>query len=73
MKQYFQCRLLRGHTETVGWIEARGAKIGHKVELLPAGEWWTVAEVYRNGLPEELLKKFQQFHRGSLPSVERMV
>lgn len=27
-KLYRQCRLRRGTTETVGWIEARGAKVG---------------------------------------------
>lgn len=69
-KQYFQCRLRRGDTETIGWIEARGAKVGASVELLPSREWWEVTEVYEHGLPEEDLKKLQSMHRRSLPSIK---
>jgi hypothetical protein len=70
--QYFQCRLRRGDAETTGWIEARGAKKGATVELLPSREVWEVAEVYSHGLPENVLKETQRLNRGSLPSVERM-
>lgn len=72
MKQYFQCRLRRGDSETTGWIEARGAKAGATVELLPSRELWEVAEVFKHGLPEDVLKENQRLNRGSLPSVERM-
>jgi hypothetical protein len=72
MKQYFQCRLQRGASETVGWIEARGAKLGAAVELLPSGEMWEVAEVFEHGLPEDVLKETQKLNRKSLPSVQAM-
>lgn len=69
-KQYFQCRLRRGTSETVGWIEARGAKTGATVELLPSRETWIVAEVFTHGLPEDMLREQQKLNRKSLPSVE---
>ena len=73
MKQYFQCRLRRGTSEKTGWIEARGAKVGAAVELLPDRELWDVAEVFKgHGIPEDLLKEHQRLHRGSLPSVKSM-
>ena len=72
MKQYFQCRLQRGVSETVGWIEARGAKVGVAVELLPSGEMWEVAEVFEHGLPEDVLKETQKLNRKSLPSVQAL-
>ena len=70
MRQYFQCRLRRGESETTGWIEARGARVGATVELLPVRELWAVTEVFRHGLPEDVLKENQRLNRRSLPSVE---
>ena len=70
MKQYFQCRLQRGISETVGWIEAKGAKVGASVELLPSKEMWDVVEVYEHGLPEDILKEYQRLNRKSLPSIQ---
>lgn len=72
MKQYFQCRLQRGISTTTRWIEARGAKVGATVEVLPSGEVWFVTEVYKHGLPEDMLKEHQRMNRHSLPSVEGM-
>lgn len=72
MKQYYQCLLRLGESETVGWIEARGAKVGNRVQLLPDWELWEVVEVYQHGIPEDFLKELQRLHRGSLPSVERI-
>jgi hypothetical protein len=69
-QQFFQCRLRRGETETVAWIEARGAKAGVQVELLPAGEMWDVVEVFTHGLPGDHLKELQLLNRRSLPSIE---
>lgn len=69
---YYQCRMRRGDTETVGWIEARAAKVGATVELLPAREVWEVVEVFSHAMPQSDLREMQQMHRGSLPSVERM-
>lgn len=71
--QYFQCRMRRGTSETVGWIAAKGAKEGARVELLPTRDVWEVVEVYDHAMPQADLKELQQMHRGSLPSVERMV
>lgn len=70
MKKHYQCRMRRGNTETIRWIEARAAKVGAQVEVLPSREMWDVVEVYRLGLPEDILKKQQQLSRNSLPSVE---
>jgi len=71
-KQYFQCRMQRGTSETTGWIEARGAKTGATVELLPSRETWRVVEVFDHGLPEDMLKEQQKLNRHSLPSVDPM-
>lgn len=70
--QYFQCRLRNGDSETIGWIEARGAKKGARVELLPMREFWEVVQVYEHAMPVEDLKEHQRLHRNSLPSVEGM-
>jgi hypothetical protein len=72
MKQYFQCLLRQGNSETTGWIEARGAKVGATVELLPSHEMWEVAEVFKHGLPEDILKEQQKLNRNSLPSIKGM-
>lgn len=72
MKQFQQCRLTRDGQEMTAWIEARGAKPGATVELLPSRELWTVAEVYDHALPEDVLKESQRLNRRSLPSVEAM-
>ena len=73
MKQYQQCGLRRDHTETIAWIEQRGARLGAQVELLPSRELWKVVAVFGHTMPEDALKEHQRLHRGSLPSVERMV
>jgi hypothetical protein len=70
MKQFFQCKLQRGNQTTTAWIEARGAKHGVTVELLPSHEKWKVAEVFKHGLPENVLREHQVMNRHSLPSVE---
>lgn len=72
MKKYYQCRLRlqNTYTLTTGWIEARAAKLGARVELLPSKDLWTVAEVFDLGIPEGMLKEQQRLHRNSLPSVE---
>lgn len=73
MKQFFQCRLQRGNQTTTAWIEARGAKPGATVELLPSHEKWKVITVFRtHPLPEDVLKEHQAMNRHSLPSVEGM-
>lgn len=70
MTMFYQCKMRLGASETVGWIEERGAKVGAKVELLTAdGEFWTVAEVYPTGLEEKTLRAKQALDRNSLPSL----
>lgn len=70
MKQYHQCRLQRGYHLTVGWIEARAAKVGAQVEMLPSGEFWEVVEVFEYCMSEDMLKKTKALNRHSLPSIE---
>lgn len=70
MKYYYQCRMRNGTEETMGWIEARGAKVGRRVELLPDREYWTVLSVSQPPMAENMLKEHQLMHRGSLPSVD---
>lgn len=69
-QQFFQCRLRREASEQTAWIEARGARVGAKVELLPSQEVWEVAEVFDHGLSSDHLKELQHLNRHSLPSVE---
>ena len=73
--QYYQCRLQRTQGKTtytkIGWIEARGAKVGVEVELLPSKQFWEVVEVF-GSLPEDMLKKHQSMHRKSFASIEPM-
>lgn len=70
MTMYFQCRMQRDGSETVGWIEERGAKVGAEVELKTADEeFWRVTQVYLPGLPEEKLREKQANDRNALPSI----
>lgn len=67
---YFQCRMRNGNAETVGWIEARGAKVGAKVQLLSGdGKFWEVIEVYHPGIEDDVLRAKQANDRNSLPSI----
>lgn len=56
MKQYYQCRLRNGTFEMIGWIEAKGAKVGTTVEVLPERAPWTVLEVFEPPQFEDALK-----------------
>lgn len=71
--QYIQCRLTRpsGRTQMVMtiWIEARGAKKGAQVELLPSRELWTVVEVYGDvSVDHDKIKDMEANYRAGLPS-----
>jgi len=46
------------NTQTVGWIEERGAKVGLFVELKEHGDggFWKVTEVYAHRMNEEVAK-----------------
>jgi hypothetical protein len=71
---WYQCRLRQGAAETVGWIEARGAKPGASVELkteqFDEGTW-LVVEVYQPGMDAVALREKQAIDRKGLPSIER--
>jgi hypothetical protein len=70
MSTYYQCRFKRGESETIAWIEERGAKVGASVELKTAdGECWDVIEVFTPGLDEAKLREKQQNDRNALPSI----
>ena len=71
---YYQCKLTRplpgsSHvtSEMVAWI-ARGTKVGNRVQLMPSGEFWTVAEVYEHGLPSDVIKDMEANYRAGMPS-----
>lgn len=66
----YQCKLkLADGSTTIGWIEERGAKVGHKCELLEDGKFWEVVEVYQPPLEEKVLKEKQKRDRDCLPSI----
>ena len=71
---WYQCRLRQGETETIGWIEARGARKDARVELktdqFDDGEW-LVVDVYPPGMDGETLREKQGFDRKGLPSLDR--
>ena len=67
-----QCRLARGATQTIAWIEARGAKLGALVELKSDGfidGIWTVAEAFHPGLEAAALQRKQANDRGAFASI----
>lgn len=78
---FYQCKMTRPDIQdstevTVGWIEARGAKVGLQVELLelPQPEkFWTVAEVWGKPLEKAALQAKQAADRKGLPSIGRVV
>jgi hypothetical protein len=54
MEFYKQCVLQSGNTQTVGWIEERGAKVGFSVTLEDCpGQWWKVIEVGSMRIPKD--------------------
>jgi len=76
VKRYLQCRMTKpvqgsSHviTETTGWIEARGAKVGLQVQLLPDRAFWTVEEVFHPDLAEDILRETQRQRRTVAPSI----
>jgi hypothetical protein len=68
---YHWCYLANGHKRTCGYIEARGAKVGLKVELPDLdGQFWGVLSV-GEGVPKErvaahgrLFKAFEYPRKG---------
>lgn len=72
-EQYYQCRLRCGDRERIGWVVARGAKVGNFVELLPSREFWHVAEVFSTGLDGDHVKELEARHRAGMPSTTAKV
>lgn len=69
---YYQCKLERGPERTTGWLEARGAAVGKRVQLLELsrpGELWTVVTVASAPLSKAQLAQKQQNDRNALPSI----
>lgn len=73
-ERMYQCqmRMVRCPAfHTTGWIPAKAAKVGLKVEILPQGEWWEVVQVYTStSMLPDYLKRHQLSNRRSLPSIE---
>jgi len=70
--QMYQCVLRQGTKRLTAWIEARGAKKGATVELLPSKEDWEVLEVFEHGMPSGVLQETKRLNRKSLPSIDPM-
>jgi hypothetical protein len=71
--QFYQCRFRRGSERTVAWIEARGAKVGAKVELTTLDDSgpWLVEAVQSAPLAAEALKDMQDMNRNAFASLKR--
>lgn len=72
---YHQCKMTRGTEVTVGWIEARGARVGLQVELLELDrpkDFWTVAEVWGAPLDRAALQAKQAADRKGFSSIGRV-
>ena len=67
--RFYQCKLQRDGLVTVGWIEARGARPGARVELVEHGGLWRVAEVYQPPLEAEWLREKQRIDRRGMPTL----
>lgn len=69
--QYYQCHLAMvrcPNIRTTGWIEAKGAIVGAKVEILPQGEFWEVLQVHGIEASKELVKDMEADYRAGMPS-----
>jgi hypothetical protein len=66
---FYQCRLQQGSATIVGWIEARGAKRGARVEVPEYGGFWHVAAVFEPPLDADWLREKQRIDRKGMPTV----
>jgi hypothetical protein len=68
---YRQCRFRRGSERTVAWIEARGAKLGARVELKTLDQlgFWIVEAVLGAPLSAAALETMHRLNRRSLPGI----
>lgn len=67
--KFYQCALHQGDTRTVGWIEARGAKSGARVELKGQSGLWDVVSVFQPPIDATWLDDKRRRDRGSLKSL----
>lgn len=66
---FHQCRLQQDGATVVGWIEARGARIGARVEVPDLGGLWRVTAVYQPPLDAAWLRKKQRIDRKGMPTI----
>ena len=67
--QFYQCRLQQGEQTTVGWIEARGARLGVRVDVPECGGLWRVAAVYQPPLKAAALREKLRIDRKGMPTI----
>jgi hypothetical protein len=72
---FAQCKFRRGTERTVAWIEARGAKVGARVELKTLDDLgsWIVEAVFGAPLVAEALETLQRLNRKSLSSIMKNI
>ena len=66
---FYQCRLHQGAERLVGWIEARAAKEGARIEVKGRAGLWDVIAVFGPPMDASWLKEKQRRDRGRLPSL----
>lgn len=66
---FHQCRLRQGNAYIVGWIEARGAKLGALVEVPECGGLWRVETVCPQPISGEALREKQRVDRRGMPDI----
>lgn len=68
---YFQCKMRQGDEIIVGWIEARGARVGAMVEVKDKGGFWEVLAVPDTGVAKQVLSEMNATKRKGFKSIER--
>ncbi len=71
--QYYQVRLERETPGSVqvmmGWVEARAAKVGAEVELMPSRQLWKVGYVHNDVVVDkDHVKEMEANYRAGMPS-----
>jgi hypothetical protein len=66
--RFYQCELQQGSVTTIGWIEARGAKLGARVDVPEHGGLWRVVAVYRPALDAAWLQEKRRIDRKGMPT-----
>lgn len=66
---FHQCRLRQDNSVIVGWIEARGAKVGARVEIPECGGFWRVETVCPKPIAADALREKQRLDRKGMPDI----